>query len=105
MPGIYNMKMKHRIPIPRGAVYCGRGSPYGNPYIGGVHGSRAMVIAKYERDALPLISQDDLDAIVGRDLLCHCVPEACHCEPLFRRVNGWDWRTGETVDNSPNVAN
>lgn len=90
-PGIYNLKHQHRIPIPRGAVYCGRGGRYGNPYVAGTHGSRAMVIAKFEEFVLPDLDVFDLK---GRDLLCHCVPEPCHCEPIFLKANGYEWRSG-----------
>lgn len=88
-PLIYNLRNKHRIPIPRGAVYCGRGSPYGNPYVGGVHGSRGTVIRKFEELVLPDIDVSDLE---GRDLVCWCWPLACHCEPIFCKANGYDLR-------------
>lgn len=48
-----------------------------------------MVIAKFEKHVLPDL---DVTALTGRDLLCHCVPEPCHCEPIFRKANGYDWR-------------
>jgi hypothetical protein len=80
-PLIYNLRDKHRVAIPRGAVYCGRGSPYGNPYIGGTHGSRGTVIRKFEELVLPYL---DVSALTGCDLVCWCWPLPCHCEPIFR---------------------
>lgn len=38
---------KHHGPLPSGAVYIGRPSRWGNPFIIGRHGDRAAVIAKY----------------------------------------------------------
>jgi len=45
LPRILN---KHTHSIPAGAVYIGRGSPWGNPFVIGRDGNRAEVIAKYE---------------------------------------------------------
>lgn len=39
---------KHCCGIPEDAVYIGRGSKWGNPFVIGRHGTRAEVIAKYE---------------------------------------------------------
>lgn len=39
---------KYHAGIPKGAVYIGRGSPWGNPFIIGKDGTRDEVIAKYE---------------------------------------------------------
>lgn len=89
-PAIYNLRDKHRVAIPRGAVYCGRGSPYGNPYVGGTHGSRDRVIAEFVEHVLPDL---DVTALAGRDLMCWCVPLRCHCESIFAKANGYDWRT------------
>lgn len=72
-------------------MYCGRTSPYGNPYVAGTHGSRAMVIAKFVKHVLPDL---DVTPLKGRDLVCHCVPDPCHCEPIYRKANGFDWREG-----------
>ena len=40
MPKVLN---KHVDGIPKGAVYCGRGSRWGNPYKIGVYGDRDRV--------------------------------------------------------------
>lgn len=39
---------KHKDVIPNEAVYVGRGSPYGNSFVIGQHGTRDEVIDKYE---------------------------------------------------------
>ena len=43
MPRVYHVNT-----APTGAVYIGRPSAYGNPFIIGVHGSRKECIRKYE---------------------------------------------------------
>jgi hypothetical protein len=83
-PRIWNLRDKHRITIPRGAVYCGRGSPYGNPYVAGTHGSRDMVIAKFNEFVLPDL---DVSALRGKHLLCWCKPLRCHCDGILIKAN------------------
>ncbi|CCV16361.1 DUF4326 domain-containing protein [Mesorhizobium sp. STM 4661] len=95
---------KHIVGIPPGAVYIGRGSKWGNPFIIGRDGDRAGVIAKYERW---LANQHDLlrslNELSGRDLVCFCVPRACHGHILIRLANApreeriaW-WRQSRTA--------
>jgi hypothetical protein len=70
---------KHHAGIPAGAVYIGRGSKWGNPFRIGRDGDRAAVNAKYERwlaDQHHLLLA--LNELRGRDLVCFCVPRACH---------------------------
>jgi hypothetical protein len=83
-PRIWNIRDKHRIPIPRGVVYCGRGTPYGNPFVGGIHGSRATVIRRFNEEVLPDL---DVTALRGKHLLCWCVPLPCHCEGILAKAN------------------
>ena len=79
---------RHRAGIPTGAVYIGRGSKWGNPFVIGRDGDRAAVIAKYERY---LRSRHDLlralDELRGKDLVCFCAPLACHGDLLLRLAN------------------
>ncbi|MDJ0276274.1 DUF4326 domain-containing protein [Sphingomonas sp. 2R-10] len=69
--------------VPAGAVYIGRGSKWGNPFVIGRDGNRAEVIAKYGRW---LRTQHQLlralDELRGRDLVCFCAPLACHGDLL-----------------------
>ena len=65
---------------PKGAVYIGRGSPYGNPFIIGVHGSRDEVIRRYECEVLPNL---DIESLRGKDLLCYCAPKRCHGDSIL----------------------
>lgn len=70
---------KHRDKIPSGAVYIGRGSKWGNPFVIGNDGTRQDVVEKY---AKWICDQPDLLAaipeLVGKDLVCFCSPLACH---------------------------
>lgn len=74
--------------VPAGAVYIGRGSKWGNPYVIGREGDRATVIAKFERY---LRSRADLlralDELRGKDLVCFCAPLACHGDLLRQLSN------------------
>ena len=57
MPRVLN---KHRDVIPKGAVYCGRPSPWGNPFIIGKHGDRDTVCDRFEREILPTLDVSEL---------------------------------------------
>jgi len=79
---------KHRTGVPAGAVYIGRGSKWGNPFVIGRDGDRATVIAKYERY---LRTRHDLlralDELRGSDLVCYCAPQSCHGDLLLWLAN------------------
>lgn len=81
MPRVLN---KHKDGMPLGSVYCGRGSPYGNPFKIGVHGTRDEVCDRFEREVLPKI---DTLPLRGKDLVCFCAPKRCHCDALLREAN------------------
>jgi hypothetical protein len=46
---------KYKAGVPHGAVYCGRGSPYGNPFVIGRDGDRDQVCERFEREVLPTL--------------------------------------------------
>jgi len=85
LPRILN---KHTHGTPAGAVYIGRGSLWGNPFVIGRDGTRGDVIAQY--DAW-IATQPHLLArlpeLRSRDLLCFCFPRSCHGETLRRLAN------------------
>ena len=70
---------------PAGAVYVGRGTPWGNPYHLGRDGGRARVcdlFAAYAR--LRIVAEPAwLDPLIARDLVCHCAPQRCHADHLL----------------------
>lgn len=70
---------KHRDCIPADAVYIGRGSCWGNPFVIGPDGSRNEVIEKYTYwicDNPALLER--LKELIGKDLVCFCSPKMCH---------------------------
>lgn len=75
---------KHARSAPPDAVYVGRGSPWGNPYKVGEHGSREQCIRQFELDVLPHL---DLSPLRGKHLICYCAPKACHADVLLREAN------------------
>ena len=74
--------------IPAGAVYIGRPSKWGNPFVTGRDGSRDDVVAKYRAY---LLGNADLVAALpelrGKDLVCWCAPCACHGDVLKELAN------------------
>lgn len=74
--------------MPPGAVYIGRPSIWGNPFVIGKDGSRDDVIAKYHAW---LMSQpglrSNLPQLRGKDVVCWCAPCRCHGDVLVRLAN------------------
>jgi hypothetical protein len=71
-----------------GAVYVGRPSPWGNPFVIGRDGTREEVIEKY-RVWLPTqkVLMRNLHHLAGKDLICWCAPQACHADVLLELAN------------------
>lgn len=70
---------------PAGAVYIGRGSPLGNPYVIGEHGDRNAACDLYADHITYKIMQADpviLTSLLGlkadTHLVCSCAPARCH---------------------------
>ncbi len=80
MPTVYNKRWNY----PPGAIYVGRGSPWGNPFVIGRHGNRQEVIERFRCEVLPTL---DVSALRGRDLVCFCAPAACHADLLVEKAN------------------
>lgn len=71
------------------AVYVGRGSVFGNPFIVGKDGDRDEVCDKYE-DMLansPELVRRIKKELKGKDLVCFCAPRRCHADSLLRIAN------------------
>lgn len=81
MPRVYNVHHKN---APVGAVYCGRGSPWGNPHKIGRDGTRDEVCDLFERNVLPTLN---VEYLRGKDLLCFCKPARCHCDAILIKAN------------------
>jgi hypothetical protein len=80
-PKVHNIYHKT---APIEAIYCGRGSKYGNPFVMGRDGSRDEVCDRFEREVLPGL---DVTELRGKDLVCFCVPKRCHCDSILRKAN------------------
>jgi len=83
---VYNKRNKK---IPWSAVYVGRPSKWGNPFVLESEDKRAECIKAYE-DWL-LKNPDLMDEMVvelrGKDLVCWCAPKACHADVIMRIAN------------------
>lgn len=81
---------RHHGDAPPNAVYIGRGSDWGNPYVIGPDGTREDVIRKYEvivKGAYGLMTtsnKERLSSLHGKPLECFCYPRPCHGEVLHK---------------------
>ncbi|AZO51844.1 DUF4326 domain-containing protein [Mesorhizobium sp. M4B.F.Ca.ET.058.02.1.1] len=74
--------------VPEDAVYIGRGSEWGNPYVIGKHRTREEVIELYRTKILPYLDRTYLKThLKGRHLVCFCKPAACHGDLLLKEAN------------------
>lgn len=82
MPAVFNKRYSY----PEGAVYIGRPSKWGNPFIIGRDGSRDDVITTYRT----WLASSGLNPreLAGKDLLCWCSPLPCHGDVLLELANG-----------------
>ena len=88
MPKVLN---KYKDGIPKGAVYIGRPSKWGNPFTIGKEGTREEVIKLYEEYLMgnaELLGA--LPELRGKDLVCFCAPKACHGDVLLKLANETD---------------
>lgn len=78
---------KYKDSIPADAVYIGRGSKWGNPFVIGKHGDRNAVCEQYESKLAAdidsgTITLQQLASLHGKDLVCFCAPARCHGHTL-----------------------
>jgi len=73
---------RHHGAMPAGAVYVGRGTPWGNPFRVGEHGTREEVLVQFARmlETRADLRQRARHELRGRDLVCSCAPRACHAD-------------------------
>jgi hypothetical protein len=76
---------KHAEQAPDGAVYVGRPTKWGNPYVIGRDGTRDEVIEAYREwiGKRPEL----LAELRGKHLVCWCAPKACHADVLLELAN------------------
>lgn len=86
-PRVWNKRDRNE---PKGAVYVGRPTKWGNPFVLGRDGTRDDVIAKYrlylKEHAIHLI-EDAKRELRGKDLVCWCAPQPCHADVLLEIAN------------------
>ena len=80
---------KHKHGIPAGAVYIGRGSKWGNPFVMGKDGDRSAVCEKHRVHLHAQIQRGEVSVrqlaeLHGKDLVCFCAPLRCHGDTLER---------------------
>lgn len=88
---------KHKSGIPTGAIYIGRGSMWGNPFVMGKHGDRDDVCVQHKEHLKQQIrdgevSLQQLASLHGKDLVCFCAPLRCHGDTL---VDAAAWAVAE----------
>lgn len=66
-------------------MYVGRGSPWGNPFYIGKHGTRDRVCERFKAEILPTL---DIRKLRGKNLICFCAPLRCHADDLLKKANG-----------------
>jgi hypothetical protein len=92
MPKVWNKRDPH---CPKGAIYVGRPSKWGNPF-----SHLSTSVARYKvKDRNAAISAfegmltnaphllKDLEELRGKDLVCWCAPLPCHADILLRFAN------------------
>jgi len=88
-------------------VRIDRKSRWGNPFLIGKHGSRNDVIARHrvwlwDQIGSGLVSLDDLAALNGMRLGCHCAPLPCHGDTLAAAAD-WAWRRIADPTHAPHI--
>lgn len=92
---LYNKRTDKAL-LDSNAIYIGRPGPYGNPFkIGEIHNgirlNRIMVLDCYEdwllwSDQGQEVLKRAKKELIGKNLICWCVPEACHGEILIKAL-------------------
>jgi len=86
MPKVLN---DHKDRSSSDAVYIGRPSKWGNPFVIGKDGSREDVLLKYRLWFLsnPALIKEAKKELKGKDLICFCKPKPCHGDLLLKIAN------------------
>jgi len=91
MPKVINRRNERLFEVNKNAVYVGRPSKFGNPFVVGKDGSREEVIEKFRlwlnEDAQKELRIAARSELRGKDLVCWCAPLACHADVLLKGVN------------------
>jgi hypothetical protein len=89
-PRVYSKRKGAETP-PAGAVYVGRPTRWGNPFVVGKDGAQGECVELFrdwimdpERASLRARARAELR---GRDLVCWCAPKPCHADVLLEVAN------------------
>jgi hypothetical protein len=85
---MFTVHNKYKSTAPNDAVYIGRPTKWGNPFVIGRDGTRQQVVQKYKDYILSnqsLLSQ--INELRGKDLVCFCAPQQCHGDVLIELAN------------------
>ncbi len=85
MPKVYNLRDGKAVPPE--AIYVGRPTKWGNPFVLHRDGSRQEVIDKYEGWLYTSNMIHQIGELRGKDLTCWCAPKPCHADVLLRLAN------------------
>jgi hypothetical protein len=90
MPKVYSRRKGTETPSD-GAVYVGRPTRWGNPFVIGQHGQQGECVDLY-REWIATPERATLRAMVrqelrGKDLVCWCAPKPCHADVLLEIAN------------------
>ena len=80
---------KYKLKPEDTGVYCGRGSPWGNPFAMDEDLGRNTVCDMFEEYAniTPGYKESVKAELAGKNLICFCKPMRCHCDTLLRIAN------------------
>lgn len=102
-PVVINRHWYAGRPLPAPSVYCGRGTPLGNPYTVQEHGPGALGL--YRRHLWQKIRDRDPGVLGALEeispdhhIVCSCKPRPCHADII---VAAWRWLKRTTESNRP----
>jgi hypothetical protein len=91
VPRVYSRRRGASPEAPAGAVYVGRPTPFGNPFMVGRDGTQGECVELY-RTWIMAPQRAEFRAYVqrhlrGKDLMCWCAPKPCHADVLLEVAN------------------
>lgn len=102
---MYRVHNRHHSDVPPGAVYIGRGTPWGNMYTHLPNVPNTTQVETTEEaiemfvkyiDEHPEFRKKIEDELKDKDLVCSCYPRPCHGYPLFLIAN---WKEHDAEDD------
>ena len=82
MPKVFN---KRHGDAPEGAIYVGRPTKWGNPFVIRPGMTREQVVSRFKAYAVE--KSLPVHELKGKDLVCWCAPKMCHADVLLEMAN------------------